>query len=90
MIYAANPAAYKVSCDQNILCFHQSQTHSMFGPNNCLYLKLRISNLNQHEMTVIFVIGDIYNAHRWTYKAKWIYSHLGIRVFEVCVLSGDS
>src|SRR6218665_3670084 len=77
MIYASSPAAYAALQEQNILCLPSTTTlkkvtrrlNSGTGLDNCSYLKMRISKLNQYERTVLLIIDEIYIAKRVEYTS---------------------
>jgi len=77
MIYAFSPAAYAALQEQNILCLPSTTTlkkvtrrlNSGTGLDNCSYLKMRISKLNQYERTVLLIIDEIYIAKRVEYTS---------------------
>ena len=76
MVHSASSAAYDVLQKSSILCLPSVNTlkkvtkrlDTRSGLDNSAYLKLRISNLNEHERTVVLIIDEIYVAKRVEYS----------------------
>lgn len=51
-----------------ILCYVTEKLNGNTGLNNCSYLRLRISHLNEFERTVVLIIDSIYVAKRVEYS----------------------
>ena len=77
MIHAASPAAYRVLLEENVLCLPSTNTlkkvtrrlNSLTTVDNSAYLQLRVSQLNEPDRTVTFIIDEIYIAKRVEYSS---------------------
>ena len=78
MIHASSPASHDVIVDENILCLPSTSTlkevtrrlDNNSAPDNNHYPKLRVSELNQFERTVLLIVDEIYIAKRIEYAGQ--------------------
>lgn len=76
LLHAASSAAYSVLLEENVLCLPSTRTlkkvtrrlNCPSTSDNCAYLKLRVTKLNEFERTVLLIVDEIYSAKRVEYS----------------------